>query len=76
MLQKHESEHFHTVPHRKIKVYNYHQKLMRPQIKEGVLINNAKGVEFLNSKSEITRGAKLWLEHDIKVQNRGLVPPP
>ena len=42
-----------------MKVYNYHSKPLRRQIKEGVLINNARGGEILNSKSEMTRGGKI-----------------
>ena len=42
----------------KIKIYNYHTKPLRRRI-EGVLINNARGGELLNSKSKITRGGKI-----------------
>ena len=43
----------------KIKVYNYHTKPLRPQIEDGVLINNARCGELLNSRSEMTRGGEI-----------------
>ena len=59
VLHKHESEHHQNVPAEwRMKVYNYHSKPLRRQIEEGVLINNARGGEILNSKSEMTRGWK------------------
>jgi hypothetical protein len=59
-LHKHGSlEHPQTPPDWKIKVYNYHQRPLRRQVEEGVLINNALEGELLNSKSEITRGGKI-----------------
>ena len=59
-LHKHSSSaHPDCKPEWKIKVYNYHQKPLRRQVEEGVLINNANGNELLNSKSEITRGGKI-----------------
>ena len=60
VLHKHESEHHpHAPAEWKMKVYNYHSKPLRRQIEEGVLINNARGGELLNSKSEMTRGGKI-----------------
>ena len=60
VLHKHESEHHQNAPAEwKMKVYNYHSKPLRRQIEEGVLINNARGGELLNSKSEMTRGEKI-----------------
>ena len=60
VLHKHESEHHQNAPAEwKMKVYNYHSKPLRRQIEEGVLINNARGGELLNSKSEMTRGGKI-----------------
>ena len=41
-----------------MKVYNYHTKPLRRQI-EGILINNARGGELLNSKEEMTRRGKI-----------------
>ena len=62
VLHKHESEHHQNVPAEwRMKVYNYHSKPLRRQIEEGVLINNARGGELLNSKSEMTRGGKIPL---------------
>ena len=52
-------DHPQISPDWKIKVYNYHQRPLRRQIEEGVLINNALEGELLNSKSEITRGGKI-----------------
>ena len=42
-----------------MKVYNYHSKPLRRQIEKGVLINNTRGGELLNSKSERKRGGKI-----------------
>ena len=58
-LHKHETEHHQQMPaERKIKVNNYHTKPLRQQIEESVLINNARGGQLLNSKSEMTRAEK------------------
>ena len=60
VLHKHESEHHQNVPAEwRMKVYNYHSKPLRRQIEEGVLINNARGGELLNSKKEMTSGGKI-----------------
>ena len=60
VLHKHETEHHQNVPADwKMKVYNYHKKPLRRQIEEGVLINDTRGVELLNFKSEMTRGGKI-----------------
>ena len=40
-------------------MYKYHQRPLRRQLEEGVLINNALKGELLNSKSEITRGGEI-----------------
>ena len=59
-LFKHSSSaHPKSPPEWKIKVFNYHEKPLRRQVEEGILINNARGDELLNSKSEITRGGKI-----------------
>jgi hypothetical protein len=59
-LHKHSLlEHPQSPPDWKIKVHNYHQRPLRRQVEEGVLINNALEGELLNSKSEITRGGKI-----------------
>ena len=47
-------EHPQNHPDCKIKLYKYHQRPLRRQVDEGVLINNA-----LEGESEITRGGKM-----------------
>ena len=60
VLYKHGTEYQQQMPaDRKIKVYNYHTKQLKHKIEEGVLINNARGGELLNFKSEMTRVGKI-----------------